>query len=190
MVVTRQTKRWFFLAGTPALAAALVLSLLEPRIEASSPEVQLTEGRLQVGSRPFTGTLVERNLRNDLLALVHYRNGEKDGVSLTYHHNGRIVSEHRFRHGKKDGVQKAWYADGKLRSVSTFTMGVADGTYTEWHPNGRLYRFMRIQGGVELENKRFYESGAIYTNYVRREGRNYGIEGEPLCRAVKQEGLK
>lgn len=172
------------------VASALTLILNEPQIEVTDAGISLVDGKVRYHSQLFTGTLKERNLNHDILTQVHYAKGEKDGVSITYHHDGHVVAKNLFRHGKKNGRQETWYADGKHRSTAFFREGVAEGQYTEWHPNGKIYRLQKIKDGVELENKMFYESGVIYSNYVVRGHRTYGIQGEPLCNTVKQEGFK
>jgi antitoxin component YwqK of YwqJK toxin-antitoxin module len=178
------------------LTASLVAGLLgfaftqDPLVEATEPSIKTVGERVFFMDLPFTGVLLERNLNHDLLAKTHYQNGEKEGVASTYHHNGTLVAKAYFHSGKKDGPQETWYADGKRRSLGYFRSGVAEGTYTEWHPNGKIYRLQKIENGVELENKMFYESGVIYSNYVVRDKRAYGIQGEPLCSTVKQEGFK
>jgi antitoxin component YwqK of YwqJK toxin-antitoxin module len=178
---------WVF----PSLVSAVLgFSLQKPRVEAASSLVRSVDEHVFYRDLPFTGFLVERNLRNDLLSLVQYREGEKDGVGWRYHHDGKLVAESRYVRGKKHGQQLTWYIDGRLKSVSYFRMGLSHGTYTEWHPSGRLYRVMKTEDGVEVTNQRYFESGAPYSNIVRRNGRTYGMEGEPLCRAEKDEGLK
>lgn len=180
-------------AGVAALflAATLVFFFLdELKVETTDPSIQVLNGKTYYKKKLFTGVLIERNLRHDFLSKSHYQNGEKEGISYSFHHDGTIVGKSLFHQGKKHGQQDTWYVDGKHRSTSYFKDGVADGTYTEWHPNGKIYRFQRIQNGVEIENKMFYETGVIYSNYVVRDQRVYGIQGEPLCNTVKQEGFK
>lgn len=172
------------------ISAALGISSQEPRVEATSSLIRLENEQVFYRGRPFSGFLVERNLRNDLLSLVQYREGKKDGVAWRYHHDGKLVAESHSIRGKKHGQQRTWYIDGRLKSVSYFKMGLSHGTYTEWHPSGRLYRVMKTEDGIEVTNQRYFESGATYSNFVRRNGRTYGMEGEPLCRAEKEEGLK
>jgi antitoxin component YwqK of YwqJK toxin-antitoxin module len=178
------------LAGVISLAAASVPPLWRSPVEADDPAFGIIGPRAWYRGQPFTGTLIERNLHHDLLAKSEYANGEKEGVSLIYHHTGTVVAQAEFHHGQKDGVQDTWYADGKHRSTGHFRAGVAEGVYTEWHPNGNVYRRQKIENGVELENQMFYESGVIYSNYVVRAERTYGVQGEPLCSTVKQEGFK
>jgi hypothetical protein len=172
------------------LAVGGVLLVRQPVAEATDPSVRMANGLLLVKDHLFTGILIERNLNHDLLDKNQYKAGEQEGFSFKYHHNGAIVGRAMFHHGKKDGRQEAFYVDGKLRSVGFFKDGVAVDTFTEWHPNGTVYRQQKIENGVEVENKMFYESGVIYSNYVVQSKRTYGIQGEPLCNAVKQEGFK
>jgi antitoxin component YwqK of YwqJK toxin-antitoxin module len=173
-----------------ALTGALAFEFRELTVEVTDPEVQFVDGKVFYRHQLFTGKMIERNLNHDLLARVHYKDGEKEGTSYTYHHNGVVVAKNFFLHGKKEGQQESWYADGKHRSTSWFRQGIAEGTLTEWHPNGKIYRLQTIEDGIEKENKIFYESGVIYSNYVVKGNRTYGIQGEPLCNTVKQEGFK
>jgi antitoxin component YwqK of YwqJK toxin-antitoxin module len=177
---------------TPLLLSIGIIgfTLREPRREADDPGMQVVGESVLRDGQPFTGVLIERNLRHDLLAESHYKNGLKDGLVQTFHHDGTLIGQAHFSQGKKHGRQDTWYADGKIRALAYFKEGVAEGTLTEWHPNGRVYREQKIVDGVEVANKMFYESGVIYSNYVVRDDRDYGIRGEPLCRTTKQEGFK
>lgn len=178
-----------FSLASLALSWALILRF-ENAIEVTDPDLKIENGIAYYHRQPFTGTLLERNLHLDPLTRTHYKNGLKEGYSYTFHHNGTVLAKNFFHNGKKEGQQDAWYADGKHRSTSFFRTGIAEGTYTEWHPNGKIYRLQKIKDGIELENKMFYESGVIYSNYVVRDHRSFGIQGEPLCNATKQDGFK
>jgi antitoxin component YwqK of YwqJK toxin-antitoxin module len=188
--MTQKTLLISLLGVNGAILGVIIFAVREPKIEATDSRIRWENGQALFKEHPFTGMMIERNLNHDLLARVHYQLGKKEGYSFTYHHDGTRVAENHYHVGLKEGQQESWYADGKHRSTSYFRHGIAEGTYTEWHPNGKIYRLQKIQDGIELENKIFYESGVIYSNYVVRNQRTFGIQGEPLCNTVKQEGFK
>src|SRR4051812_48484582 len=84
------------------VTGTLIFNFKKLNIEATDPEIQFIDGKAFYRHQPFTGEMIERNLNHDLLARVHYKYGEKEGISYTYHHDGVVVAKSFFHQGKKE----------------------------------------------------------------------------------------
>ncbi len=173
-----------------SLAVATVLSAA-PRVELGAAGVELRDGLMLRDGKPFSGITVERYPTGIVYRETRYDRGIKNGETRKYAMTGTLVSLERFSEGAKDGLQEGWYMEGPKRFELRFKKGVLDGVQSEWHLNGALFRKQIFAGGVESDKKILFAGGELFTNYAKRDGRVYGIDGGALCfEPAKREGEK
>ncbi len=133
---------------------------------------------------------VEHYLNGALYKESTYEAGVKDGIEKEYSLNGVVRAIWSYSHGKKHGLQQGWFAEGPKRFEFHFNHGLLDGVQTEWHLNGTVFRRQVFVKGVEIQKKVLYSGSEIFTNYSKKDGRVYGLDGGALCMELKKEGAK
>ena len=69
---------------------------------------------------------------------VHTKEGEKEGLSKSYHENGRLEQEGNYKNGLAEGVWKWYHENGQLAGEANNINGLAEGVVKEYHVNGQL----------------------------------------------------
>lgn len=76
---------------------------------------------------------------NKLTEECLYKNGNKDGAYKRYYGDGQTVqSERTFIEGKVNGVSKTYHQDGKVETEKEYTMGVENGFDRRYDSEGKL----------------------------------------------------
>lgn len=133
---------------------------------------------------------VERYSPSAIFREVQYVEGVREGVAREYSLNQRLIATATYHNGVKEGRELGWYEEGPPHFARNFKGGLLDGVQTEWNLAGGIFKQQRYAAGVESERKIIFESGAVFTNYIRRDDRIYGIDGGALCMQKKPEGEK
>lgn len=160
------------------------------RVEQKDPQFHLKEGVLYYSQKKFTGVQFEKFLNGALYRESEFKEGLKTGVEKKYSLEGKLRSQWLFLNGQKDGEQKGWFEDGARLFVYHYSKGVLQGEQIEWHQNGNLFRRQVFENGIETDRKILYQGGEVFTNFAKREGRTYGIDGGALCFDKKKDGEK
>lgn len=175
------------LAAVGALAA--MAGLREPRVDRlDNPAFSERGGILYYRDQPFTGIEIVRYPDNTVYSETRYREGIMEGVRDEYATTGSLRRRWRYKQGKKDGLQEGWYVEGPKLFEQSYDDGILNGVVTEWHQNGKIFNQQTYEHGVETARKILYPTSEIYSNYVRRSDRKYGIDNGGLCFEVKREG--
>jgi antitoxin component YwqK of YwqJK toxin-antitoxin module len=145
-------------------------------------------GLLYYRGQPFSGVQVERFPDGRPAIEIGYRDGLKDGESREYATTGALRSRLRYRAGKREGLQESWFIEGPKRSEEHYKNGMLDGVQTEWHLSGAVFKRQTYADGIETARKILYPTAEVYSNYVKRDGRVFGVDGGELCFRVKPEG--
>jgi len=153
-------------------------------VEVSDTAVR-KNGLLLVRGEPFTGILIEHFAEGGLKSRTCFAGGRQDGLSESWHANGRTNEVRQYRNGRKEGDNKGWWPNGKPRFEFHFRDGVYDGTCQEWYENGQLYRLNHFVAGEEVGAQRlWYDDGRVLANYVVKDGRRFGLTGAMGCYSV------
>jgi antitoxin component YwqK of YwqJK toxin-antitoxin module len=67
---------------------------------------------------------------------THYRNGKRDGVSISWYVHGEKEYEGYYQSGKKNGVFSRWYESGAKEGKGSFKNDLPDGEFLGWHESG------------------------------------------------------
>ncbi len=74
-----------------------------------------------------------------LLSQETYKNGKKEGKSITYHPGTKNIAEiSYFKKGLQDSIDLQYYADGKLESEGKYKNGNAEGKAIWYFPDGKV----------------------------------------------------
>lgn len=109
---------------------------------------------------------VERYLYLDLEdPLQTYR----DGTFVTYHPNGRMMSEGSYRRNRLHGIMKEYDEQGNLIRHSVFSIGTPDGDFVEYYPDGEVKSYAYFEMGELVEEKFLELDKAGRQSLVRKE---------------------
>lgn len=179
------------LAATFAINYYSIKNLKIPiKIEKTDPALVQIHDVLYYRNDPFSGIVIEHYLNGALYRESQYDKGKKESLEKEYALNGVLRASWNYHNGKKNGLQQGWYAEGPKRFEYYYDQGLLDGVQTEWHQNGVVFKRQVFKQGVETEKKILYQGSEIFTNYSKRSGRIYGLDGGTLCFEVKKEGEK
>lgn len=174
-----------------AFIALVSWGLAGPRVlDSRDSEIVSQDGFISYRGRLFTGVIVEHYPNGEVFQETNYVRGMKEGVSNEYGLGKRLRVRWNYHRGQKDGTQLAWYLEGPKRFEFNYKDGVLDGLQTEWHLNGGVFRTQNYIKGTEIDKKILFQSGEVFTNYIKRNDRIYGIDGGPLCFEPPREGEK
>ncbi len=183
-------RRLAALGTVVAVACAGAVLAHRPRMVEmlGNPHVTERDERLYLDGEVFSGIAVERFPDGQVYRETHYTRGMKDGLSREFGITGALRAQWNYHAGKKHGAQVGWYIEGPKRFESNFKNGLLEGHQVEWHLNGAVFREQQFVDGIEVRNKILYSTAEIYSNYVKRDGRTFGIDGGALCFETKKEG--
>jgi antitoxin component YwqK of YwqJK toxin-antitoxin module len=181
------------LLASAAVFALSVTALASPRASLEvpfSPEGKLIEenGTAKLDGRPFTGVGLEHYPNRQLARRVSFKNGLKEGETRTYSDLGKLTSIGRFHKGLRNGLQEMWYIEGPKQQEDRYVNGVLEGVQTKWHLNGRVFREENFKKGQLLARKVFHPTEEVFSNFVNKNGRKYGVDGGDLCFEPNRDG--
>jgi antitoxin component YwqK of YwqJK toxin-antitoxin module len=182
--------RWVILGTIIFISLWAVHHFTPQTLEKTDPSLSFQSEILYKNGHLYTGMIIERYLNGELYKKLHYVNGQLEGESREYALGGNLRAKWNFHLGVKDGLQRGWYTEGPKRFEFHFKNGVLEGVQTEWHLNGTEFRRQVYRDGVETEKKILFSGKEIFTNYSKKNGRTYGIDGGRVCMEVKPEGEK
>lgn len=180
---------WLLLVSS-LVFLAIIFKITPSRIERTDLAFQERDHILYYRDRPFSGVTVERFVNDVIYRETTYVEGVREGIAQEYALTGSLRARWRYHADKKHGFQEGWYIEGPKRFESNFKNGVLDGEQTEWHMNGQLFRPQVFVDGVETDKKILFQSAEVFSNYTKRNGRTYGLDGGALCLETKREGEK
>ena len=163
----------------------LNLNLLEVKKETSEKAVDVNslKKRMNRGielyyvsdpKMPYTGWLKILHENEEVRELFQIKNGLREGVSMTWYHNGKKTGEYYWKNGKKDGLSKRWYVNGRLKSEEIWDNGKIEsvkmwkqsgekcpitkiesgnGTWVEYEFHGDIYVRKKYENGIRIDIK-------------------------------------
>ncbi len=72
----------------------------------------------------------------------------REGLSLSYHPDGKMAIEAPYKNGKLDGVFKSYFANGKLWQTIGYRNGIEEGISTTYFDNGTKKSKEVYRGGI------------------------------------------
>lgn len=151
-------------------------------VSSGDTALRMHERLLFYDGKLFTGKVTEQN-NGRVVSVKTYRNGNPDGLHVTYYPCGSICEERYFENGLKSGEQKGWWENGKLKFVYHYKNDEFNGSVKVWNESGMLFNdFNYVNGKENGLQKAWTSNGEIQANYVVKGNRKYGITGVKDCR--------
>lgn len=98
---------------------------------------------------------------NNLKWEYTYKNGVRNGPSITYFENGQIAGEINFVDGKMEGLFKAYYESGKLKMEAIYKNGLLEGEVKVYFETGQLESLKRYEKNKMVYNIKYDFDGNI-----------------------------
>lgn len=147
----------------------------------ASPELEVTPLGYRYRGRPFTGLTYVLYPSRLPAKLAFFRSGKRQGPEIHWYRNGQRWMERHYDEGLEVGTHKVWYPDGAVKSLKQFSQGMPHGDFLDWHSNGVPALFIHYEKGTEVTAKSWTAGGKPFYNYLWREGRRVGLEGDAFC---------
>lgn len=100
----------------------------------------------------------------------------REGVSLSYHPNGKVAVEAPYKNGKLDGVFKSFYENGNPWQTIGYRDGIEDGISTDYYENGMKKTCEVYKAGVlDGMSEQFNERGLVWRKIPYVNGQVHGV---------------
>ncbi len=100
----------------------------------------------------------------------------REGVSLSYHPNGKVAVEAPYKNGKLDGVFKSFYENGNPWQTIGYKNGIEEGISTDYYENGmKKSREVYKAGVLDGMSEQFNERGLVWRKIPYVNGRVHGV---------------
>ena len=100
----------------------------------------------------------------------------REGVSLSYHPNGKVAIEAPYKNGKLDGVFRSYYENGNLWQTAGFVDGNEDGASTDYYESGlKKSREIYDKGLLNGMSEEWNEKGVVWRRIPYVKGRVDGV---------------
>ena len=80
-----------------------------------------------------------------------YKDGQKDGLWVSWFENGEKWSEANFLGGISEGRETVWYKSGVKNYEGYYLDGKLDGKWTFWDADGNVSKEVNYKGGKIVE---------------------------------------
>ncbi|MDA7681354.1 SHD1 domain-containing protein [Verrucomicrobiales bacterium] len=102
---------------------------------------------LKGSETPYTGKSYALHPNGQKYFEANYKDGKKEGLSVSWDENGKKSSESNSKDGKKEGLEVFWYQNGQKRSEVNFKDGKLDGLSVLWFENGQKWSELNRKDG-------------------------------------------
>jgi len=140
----------------------------------------LRKREMDVGVVPpktFTGKCTGWYTNGEKFYDVEYKDGEFDGLFITYYDNRQKESEQRYSNGQVNGSGSGWHENGVQKYVVNYKDGKQIGMWTWWYANGTKQFERTFKDGVEDgQYMTWYENGKPMCEFNFKDGKRVGRE--------------
>lgn len=154
-------------------------------VPAESSQLSTTAFGYDYRGQPLSGVVYQGHLWKDLSRITVLWEGKRYGPEILWYGNGQRFVERHFNAGLEVGRHLEWFPDGRVRSLKSFENGLPSGEFFEWHPNGQLAQYIKYDNGREIVAKTWTSGGKPFYNYVWKDNRKIGLEGDRFCSPQK-----
>ena len=118
-----------------------------------------------------------------LVSEEYYRNGKKDGKSISYYAGDGKAEQTTWVEGVRNGPWETYYTDGKLKLKCNFKEDRKDGPIKAWHMSGKIWLTGQYVNGEpdgtwtyitedgQVEKKEYYQKGLLLKTeeFIKKE---------------------
>lgn len=90
---------------------------------------------------------------------INYKNGKRDGVSLSYNQNGHLIQEGYYKNNQEDSLWKHYDSEGHLWLTENYKNGKLNGPFISYYSDGKIKRKDLYNDGLMLKGTCYAESG-------------------------------
>lgn len=83
-----------------------------------------------------------------LTKTIDYREGKKNGYTITYDTSQKMISKETFINDVKHGYSWSYYTSGKIKTSIPYVNGKPDGTGYEYNEDSVIISIIKYQGGI------------------------------------------
>lgn len=160
----------FVIAGT-AMAAPKASSVALDTVRTTYDNGRVSRiYTVKKGTDVREGVSLSYHANGKLAIEVPYRNGKIDGVLRSYDENGNLHETIGYLEGEEEGYSTIYYANGKKKKREVYHQGILNGVSEDWDELGRLVRQIPYENGqIHGVVKIFDETGKVIEdmNFVR-----------------------
>lgn len=103
--------------------------------------------------------------KEELVAIVNYKNDTTDGETILFHSNGNIRSKHNFKENTLNGMAYYFYESGVLEGYRKWKEGVKVGYAVDYYDTiGRVESVMLYNDSGHLVYKKSYDKSGSLIN--------------------------
>jgi len=137
----------------------------------------------------FTGKVVGKYPSGQKRLERTFKNGQPNGLSVSWHENGQKRLEETYKDGEVDGLSVAWYESGQEELEGYFKDGKSNGLSILYYSNGQKekeenYKDDQLNGPVNqwyLNGQK--KSEAFFKNGISKKEKHGGLTGKLLRNA-------
>jgi antitoxin component YwqK of YwqJK toxin-antitoxin module len=153
----------------------------------TDPQLRFDHGYYYYENILLTGTITERRSDSSIAQLTTYEDGKEQGWQTMYDVTGKVAEKRYYTKGQKDGIHTGWWPNGNLRFSYRYTKGIYNGVYQEWYENGSPSKTIYYANGNDDSGKAWRDNGKLYMNFVKKDGRRYGLNNSNLCYTIRKD---
>ena len=106
------------------------------------------------------GAIKHYTSRGRLLKIETWKDGKKEGLTVTYGDQGQILSAAIFTGGRGNGLFTSFYDNGSIETECMYANGVIEGPYKKQYKNGALAaEVVYVQDNKDGPETLYYASG-------------------------------
>lgn len=142
----------------------------------------------------FTGWVKESYPSQSLKRIGYLKQGQKQGLWLSWYENGNIASKIEWEKDGLSGLYKHWYKNGAIHAFGHTTDGEMDGEWLEYYSNSQLQAHSLNQMGKCVWKKIWIKNGEICADSKLENGNGFFYEyyenGDPPKKRIFQDGVE
>lgn len=157
-------------------------------IKSYTPKVAQKDRLFYLNDTLYTGVISQFE-NGKYFGEIHLKDGLFHGEFKEWFPDESLKTLKVYEHGYENGQQKGWHQNQNTSYTYDVINGLKEGVYKEFYPNGALQIERRYSKGEELHNKILNIDGGVIANYVKKDGRYYGLLGSSNCVSVFNQDL-
>lgn len=127
------------------------------------------------GTETREGLSVSYHPNGKVAVEAPYKNGKLDGVFRSYYENGKVWQTVGYLDGIEEGFSVTYYENGSKKIKEVYKNGILDGATEEYYENGKLRRKLPyVKGHIHGVGKVFDEQGAMVEEMTFEHGLRHG----------------
>jgi antitoxin component YwqK of YwqJK toxin-antitoxin module len=142
----------------------------------------------------FTGWVKETHANENIKLLGYLKKGQKQGLWISWHENGKIHNKSGWHYDYYQGVYETWYPNGKQRVSGQTFDGEMNGEWNQYYLNGKRHYHSINDLGKIVYKKVWKVDGQICPESNVENGNGSFIEydenGTRIDKHIYQNGVR